>query len=414
MNTAASDLQCDIAICGGGLVGATLALALKQLNFNVLLIEAHAPQAQAHPSFDDRTTALSNGSRRVLEALNVWSLVAREATPIKRIHVSDRGRFGFARLDAAEQGIDALGFVITNRVLGAALWRRLKEQNVATSMPARITDAAVSEGHHAITIAADDGQRTVCARLAVAADGAQSLVRSESGVNAEQWDYQQHALIANVVSQRFHDHVAYERFTPQGPLALLPLNEGRLGLIWTFHPDLAKTMMGLSDAEFLAKLQDAFGFRLGRFTQVGARQMYPLALTRSDTHVAKRLAIVGNAAQSLHPIAGQGFNLGLRDAASLAEVLADGRQEGGASFDPGDGMWLEQYRHWRVSDQQGIVRFTDGLVRVFTQPFAPIKALRDLGLLAFDMMPSAKSALAQLSLGAAGRIPKLARGAKLG
>jgi 2-octaprenyl-6-methoxyphenol hydroxylase len=412
MNTAAQ-VQCDIAICGGGLVGATLALALRQLNFDVLLIEAHAPQAQGHPSFDDRTTALSNGSRRILEALQVWPLVAREATPIKRIHVSDQGRFGFARLDAAEQGIEALGFVITNRVLGAALWRRLKEQDVSAWMPARISNAALNDGRHEISCTTDQGQRTVFAKLAIAADGAQSIVRTEAGINAEQWDYQQHALIANVVTQRFHDHVAYERFTAEGPLALLPLNEGRLGLIWTFHPDMAKTVAAFTDAQFLSKLQDAFGFRLGRFTHVGSRQMYPLSLTRSETHIAKRLAIVGNAAQSLHPIAGQGFNLGLRDAASLAEVLADGRRDSPTAFDPGDGMWLDQYRQWRAADQQGIVRFTDGLVRVFTQPFAPIKALRDLGLLAFDLMPSAKSALAQLSLGAAGRIPKLARGAKL-
>jgi len=413
MNTPASDLHCDIAICGGGLVGATLALALKQIHFDVCLIEAHAAQSQSHPSFDDRTTALSNGSRRILEALEVWPLVAREATSIKRIHVSDQGRFGFARLDAAEQGIEALGFVITNRVVGAALWRRLKERNVTTLTPARILSAALDEQYHEITCTTDEGERRVRAKLAIAADGAQSIVRTEAGVSAEHWDYQQHALIANVVTQRFHEHVAYERFTAQGPLALLPLNEGRMGLIWTFDPDLAHTVAALSDTEFLNRLQDAFGFRLGRFTHVGRRHMYPLSLTRSATHIAQRLAIVGNAAQSLHPIAGQGFNLGLRDAASLVEVLADGRRESGAAFDAGDGMWLDQYRQWRVADQQGIVRFTDGLVRVFTQPFAPVKALRDLGLLAFDVMPSAKSALAQLSLGAAGRIPKLARGAKL-
>jgi 2-octaprenyl-6-methoxyphenol hydroxylase len=386
---------------------------LQQLELNVVLIEAHAPQTQDHPSFDDRTTALSNGSRRILEAVAVWPLVAREASSIKRIHVSDQGRFGFARLDATEQGIEALGFVITNRVLGAALWRRLKERQIATLMPARIVRASLREGHQQLQCMTDQGERTVRAKLAIAADGAQSIVRSEAGVDAERWDYQQHALIANLVSQRFHDHVAYERFTAQGPLALLPLNEGRIGLIWTFAPDVAQTTASLPDAEFLAKLQNAFGFRLGRFTHVGTRQIYPLSLTRSQTHVAQRLAIVGNAAQSLHPIAGQGFNLGLRDAASLAEVLADGRRAAPHGFDPGDGLCLDRYREWRVSDQQGIVRFTDGLVRVFTQPLAPIKALRDIGLLAFDLMPGAKSALAQLSLGAAGRIPKLARGAKL-
>jgi 2-octaprenyl-6-methoxyphenol hydroxylase len=194
---------------------------------------------------------------------------------------------------------------------------------------------------------------------------------------------------------------------------LLPMSEGRLGLIWTFTNEVAPTIAQLDDAAFLARLQDAFGFRLGRFMKVGARQLYPLSLTRADEHVARRLAIVGNAAQTLHPIAGQGFNLGLRDAASLAEVLADARAQRQEEFDPGDGVWLERYREWRIADRTNIVRFTDGLVRLFAQPFGPIKALRDAGLLAFDLMPAAKGALSQLSLGAAGRIPKLARGASL-
>jgi 2-octaprenyl-6-methoxyphenol hydroxylase len=165
--------------------------------------------------------------------------------------------------------------------------------------------------------------------------------------------------------------------------------------------------------DFIARLQDAFGFRLGRFTRVGVRHLYPLSLTRSDEHIAERLAIVGNAAQSLHPIAGQGFNLGLRDAASLAEVLADGRAQADGGFDPGDALLLERYRQWRGADRPNIIRFTDGLVRLFTQPFGPAKLLRDAGMLAFDLMPAAKNALSQLSLGAAGKVPKLARGARL-
>jgi len=247
----------------------------------------------------------------------------------------------------------------------------------------------------------------------VAADGARSTVREGAGIGAETWDYQQMALVTNVFTQRFHDYVAYERFTSAGPLALLPMSEGRVGLIWTFAPDIAEQVAKLDDAAFLARLQEAFGFRLGRFTKAGARQLYPLSLTRSDEHIAERLAVVGNAAQALHPIAGQGFNLGLRDAASLAEVLADGREQAPASFDAGDGLLLNRYREWRESDRGKIVGFTDGLVRLFTQPFGPVKFARDLGLLAFDLMPAAKDAMSQLSLGAAGKIPRLARGAKL-
>jgi len=402
-------VACDVAICGGGLVGATLALALAQLGLAVVLIEAHPFGSSGQPSFDDRTTALSNGSRRIFEALHVWPLLEREATAIRRIHVSDRGRFGFARLDAAEQGLSALGCVVVNRAMGAALWQRLGQSSVRIMAPARVRGMQLVDGRQRI----DCDVGAVEARLAIAADGAQSVLRDAAGIGAKTWNYEQTALVTNVLTQRFHDHVAYERFTPEGPLALLPMSEGRLGLIWTFATEVAPTIAQVEDAAFLARLQDAFGFRLGRFMKVGARQLYPLSLTRADEHVAARLAIVGNAAQTLHPIAGQGFNLGLRDAASLAEVLAEGRAQHKDEFDPGDGMWLERYREWRIADRSNIVRFTDGLVRVFTQPFGPIKALRDVGMLAFDLMPAAKGALSQLSLGAAGRIPKLARGASL-
>jgi 2-octaprenyl-6-methoxyphenol hydroxylase len=407
-------LEVDVAIAGGGLVGASLALALAQLSLRVALIEASRFGDSDQPSFDDRTTALSNGSRRIFEGLGVWPLVERDATPIHRIHVSDQGRFGFARLDAQEQGVAALGHVIVNRALGAALWARLEQEAIDVIAPARVLGMSLS--HHRQRIECEDGgaaPRVLEAKLAVAADGARSTLRAAAGVDASTWDYGQVALVTNVFAQRYHNHVAYERFTPAGPIALLPMSEGRLGLIWTLAPERAQELASLADAAFLARLQSEFGFRLGRFTRVGVRHLYPLALTRAAEHVAPRLAIVGNAAQSLHPIAGQGFNLGLRDAASLAEVLADGLARSGPGFDPGDGLWLEHYREWREDDRRNIVRFTDGLVRLFTQPFGPAKALRDAGMLAFDLMPAAKGALSRLSLGAAGKIPRLARGAPL-
>jgi 2-octaprenyl-6-methoxyphenol hydroxylase len=404
----------DVAIAGGGLVGASLALALARLGLEVALLEASPFGTAAQPSFDDRTTALSNGSQRIFEALGIWPLIERDATAIRRIHVSDKGRFGFARLDAREQGLAALGFVVTNRTMGAALWRRLAEQKVNVIAPARVQSMRLAGDRQRITYdAGAEGPACLEARLAVAADGARSTLRESAGIGAQTWDYEQVALVTNVFSQRFHDHVAYERFTPEGPLALLPMSEGRLGLIWTFPPDVATQMASLDDARFIERLQSAFGFRLGRFTRVGARQLYPLALVRSDEYTAERLAIVGNAAQTLHPIAGQGFNLGLRDAASLAEVLADARARSHEAFDPGDGVLLEHYREWRAADRTNIVRFTDGLVRLFAQPFGPAKLLRDVGMLAFDLMPAAKGALSQLSLGAAGRVPRLARGAQL-
>lgn len=409
-------MRVDVAIAGGGLVGASLALALSSLKLKVVLIEAHPFGSTDQPSFDDRTTALSNGSRRIFQGIGVWPLLEREATPIRRIHVSDQGRFAFARIDAQEQNLQALGFVVINRIMGAALWRRLQEEAVAILAPAKVMSSELKDDRREITCeVGSEATVTVQAKLVIAADGARSIVRESAGIGSTTWDYGQHALVTNVFTQRFHDYVAYERFTPEGPIALLPMSEGRCGLIWTFTPDVAAQMTQLADGAFLERLQQAFGFRLGRFTKAGSRQLYPLALTRADEHVAPRLAVVGNAAQALHPIAGQGFNLGLRDAASIAEVLADALAErrGNEEFDAGDGLLLERYREWRSADRQKIVGFTDGLVRLFSQPFGPVKLARNLGMLAFDLMPSAKDALSQLSLGAAGRIPRLARGAKL-
>lgn len=407
-------MQVDIAIAGGGLVGASLALALSQLDLKVVLIEAHPFGTEGQPSFDDRTTALSNGSRRIFEGIGVWPSIERDATPIRRIHISDRGRFGFARLDAKEQGLAALGHVVVNRTMGAALWHQLAAQAVTVLAPARVTAVELKEGCRTLQCQLSDTQSlSVDAKLVIAADGARSAVREAAGIGAKTWDYDQVALVTNVFTQRFHDYVAYERFTAEGPLAVLPMSDGRSGLIWTLPPQLATAVSKLDDAAFLARLQDTFGFRLGRFTRVGTRQLYPLSLTRSDEHVGQRLAVVGNAAQALHPIAGQGFNLGLRDAASLAEVLADAQAQNSTAFDAGDGLLLDRYRAWREADRGRIVGFTDGLVRLFTQPFGPAKLLRDVGLLAFDLMPVAKDALSQLSLGAAGRIPRLARGARL-
>jgi 2-octaprenyl-6-methoxyphenol hydroxylase len=407
-------MKTDIVIAGGGMVGASLALALAQLGFDITLVEAAPFKTGGSPSFDDRTTALSNGSRRVMEGLGVWPLVQHEATPIRKIHISDRGRFGFARIDAAELKLDSLGLVIANRALGAGLWQRLEASGVRVLAPARVVDYDITADGCRIRLEGDAASNEpVECRLLVAADGAQSAVRKSAGVESSTWDYEQTALTANLTTQVFHNHVAYERFTPHGPIALLPFVEGRVGLVWTLAPKDAAETLALPDAEFLGRLQEAFGMRLGRFLAVGKRQSYPLALTRAEEQVTDRVVILGNAAQGLHPIAGQGFNLGLRDVACLAEVLADARTTAGASVDPGAAALLEQYRVWRQEDRRRIVAFTDGLVRVFRQPFAPVRMLRDVALLAFDLSPQAKQAMSQLSLGAAGRIPRLARGAPL-
>jgi 2-octaprenyl-6-methoxyphenol hydroxylase len=395
----------DIAIAGGGMVGASLAVALEGLGVRTALIEAVPYGAAAQPSFDERTTALSNGSRRILETLGVWSDVASAATPIAKIHVSDRGHFGFARIDAREQGLAALGYVVPNRALGAALWRRLeKRRDLTVFCPAEV--AAISAGEHAVEISVtQDGVASPSARLIIAADGAGSVVRTAFGVAAVTRDYGQTAVITTVLPRKFHDHVAYERFTAEGPMALLPLADGRMTLVLTLPHALAEAALEWPDEKFLEELQRRFGFRLGRFLKVGRRASYPLSLSRAERTSAGRCIIVGNAAQGLHPVAGMGFNLGLRDVATLAELIALHR-ESLADVPPA-------YDVRRAGDRREIIGFTDALVRLFGNPLLPVRGARNLGLLLFDLLPPAKAALSSLSVGAAGHIPKLARGVPL-
>lgn len=399
----------DVAIVGGGMVGASLAVTLRPLGLRVALIESVPLQSDAQPSFDERTTALSNGSRRIFSGLGVWESIAAEAAPIRRIHVSDQGRFGFARIDARDEGVAALGFVVANRVLGAALWERLEHQpGLEVFCPAQVDEVAAETDRVDLRLTRGDG--SVCeltTRLLVAADGAQSSMRSILGIAATTWDYEQSAIVTNVATRKFHDHVAYERFTPTGPLAILPLADGRCTVVWTLAPDVAESTMQLTNDEFLAALQERFGFRLGRFTRVGRRHSYPLALTRAEERVGTRVVIIGNAAQGLHPIAGQGFNLGLRDVATLAEVISE------STATLGEESMLARYDEWRRTDRRSVIAFTDGLIRLFNNPLGSIRAARDLGLLLFDVLPPAKSALSALSLGVTGRLPRLARGMPL-
>ena len=404
---------CDLAIVGGGLVGASLALSLAPLGLKIVLLEAVPPGAgEQHPSFDERTSALANGTVRAFRTLGVWDAMSREAAPIRRIHVSDQGRFGSARVDAAEQGLEALGYVLPNRAIGAALWAALRNAgNVEVIAPARVVGGELAGDRRLVRYEAGDTTQTLTAKLVVAADGIRSGVREQSGIAADHIEYDQTAITAVMTTQRFHDYVAYERFTETGPIAILPLTYGRCGMVWTARPAEAERLLALPDAEFLKEFQQAFGFRLGRFLRIGQRASYPLVLSRAERHVSQRLAVVGNAAQGLHPIAGQGFNLGLRDAMSLAEVIADRRAEG--LDDPGAARVLQDYAEWREVDRRRIVRFTDGLVRLFSTPLGVLKGARSLGLLAFDALPPAKSALARLSVGAAERVPRLARGVPL-
>ena len=401
----------DIAIIGGGMVGASLALAAAAAGRRIVLIEGAVPDARAHPSFDERTTALGNASRRILEGLGVWNTIADHCGVIRAIHVSDAGRLAFARLAAREQGIEAFGFVVPNRVLGNALWEQIRH-NAAISVRMPATVVAVSTDAQGVTLrlaatAAEHGAGpSLRARLAVAADGAHSAVRRDAGITASEADYGQVAIVANVATDVAHDGTAYERFTAAGPLALVPLRDGSYTVVWARSPADAAQSLGATDEEFLKALQQHFGWRAGKFVRTGRRASYPLKLTRADAAVAERTVLIGNAAQSLHPVAGQGFNLALRDVAALAELVA-------AEGDPGAPQLLERFAQDRAADRSGVTRFTDGLIRMFGDSRLPVRVLRDAGLLLFDLLPPAKRALSRVSLGFGGRSPRLARGLPL-
>lgn len=400
-------VEVDVAIVGGGMVGASLALGLRGLGIRVLLIEGVAPGSSGQPSFDDRTTALGNASRRIFDALGVWQAIAPQAAAIRTIHVSDAGRFGFARLRAEEQGIDAFGYVVSNRVLGSVLWEKLSESpDITIKVPARAESIDIDEQGVRLAVVTNAGDREdVRARLVVAADGAHSSVRVAADIEAGVEDYDQVAIVANVSTDRPRDGTAYERFTPTGPLAVLPLHDGSYGVIWSCRPEDAQRVLSLDDDSYLRELQSRFGWRAGKFVRAGRRVSYPLKLTRAATTTATRTVLIGNAAQALHPVAGQGFNLGLRDAAMLAEVIANASEA-----DVGAPTVLQRFAQWRAADRTGVVRFTDGLVRLFGSSRPGVGILRNLGLLMFDLTPPAKSALARVSAGFGGPTPRLARG----
>lgn len=415
--TGAVPIRVDVAIVGGGMVGASLALALGDTNKSVALIEAVPPGDVGQPSFDDRTSALGNGSRRILETLGVWRHLAVHAGAVREIQVSDAGHLGAARLSAAEQGLEALGYVVSNRHIGAALWRQLAARPaIIVRCPARVSAVQLKPGCVRLTVAAanagvDAGADASAAesfeaRVVVAADGALSLVRAAAGIGAAVEDYQQVAVVVHLATDRPSTGVAYERFTTTGPLAVLPLADGRYTVVWTLAPDRASQVLALDDAAFVAELQRCFGWRIGRIQRAGTRSAYPLRLSRAEGMVGARVVLVGNAAQALHPVAGQGFNLGLRDAALLAEIIA-------AAADPGAAAVLESYEARRAADRRGMIGFTDGLVKLFANKRPGVAAARNLGLMLFDLVPGAKSALSRLSWGFGGDTPRLMRGLPL-
>jgi len=424
--------QYDIIIVGGGMVGASLGCALGNKSLKIAIIEAHANVTETPPSYDDRAIALSYGSSQIFRAMGLWEQIGQHVTPITNIHVSDQGHPGATRINSRDEKVDALGYVITASALGKILYQRLQNfDNVDFLRPARLTKLELTDDSAEATLDLEGRAKTLHARLIVAADGGNSSVRSILGITAKAYDYKQTAVTTNLSTSEPHNNVAYERFTGSGPLALLPMQapmnaptqpntdiekparqgaNHRCSLVWTQHKHKTDAVMALDDTAFLQQLQYQFGTRLGQFTQVGKRVSYPLHLIKANAQVQQRLVLIGNAAHMLHPIAGQGFNLGMRDVATLAQIIVecDNNQSDIGSIDT-----LNAYQAWRKQDQRRIIGFTDQLVRVFSNHFTPLAFARNIGLIATDIFPPLKHQLAKHSMGLAGKLPRLARGLPL-
>ncbi len=388
-----------VVIAGGGMVGVSLALALERQvpGLDLTLVEAFplVPpdpgfESSYTPSFDARSTALSYGSCLLYEGWNLWSALASQAQVIDTIHVSERGRFGSTLMRASEYDWPALGYVVENAWLGNRLLQALLAGQVNTVSPARVAGAESCED--GVKLKLDDGH-SLEADLLVVADGAGSGLRDSLGIGRREHRYDQHAIIANVAHRQAHEGRAFERFTPRGPLAMLPLAAAgsearhRSALVWTLPPDLAAELLEADDREFMARLQAEFGYRLGRLEKVGERHSYPLVLVESEEQVRSGVVVMGNAAHALHPVAGQGFNLALRDVACLADCLAAAVQRGQS---PGELEVLLAYRDAQAADQSQTTTFSDRLPELFMQPDAALSALRDFGLFALDLTPGLK------------------------
>lgn len=408
-----SERRHDIVIVGGGLIGASLACALAPTGLDTALVEAVPMRSDKQPSYDEKMLSLAPASQRILDAIGVWPLIAaHDVVAIEHIHVSDRGHFGKTRLSAAELGVTALGYVTPARAIGLGLVQRLAGRDAAVLYcPASVT--AFDTDADGVTVHLDEqgARRRIRARLAVLADGGASASRAMLGIRARRRDYGQSAILCTVTPRAPRANTAFERFTDTGPLALLPGTGNRAAVVWTARNGQVDELTGLADAAFGARLQARFGDWLGALEAPSRRRAYPLTLIEVPDPLHQRALVIGNAAHTIHPVAGQGFNLGLRDVAVLAEVLVS---HAARDADVGHDALLRAYRDWRRRDIANTTRFTDGLIRVFANRRPPLVAGRNIALGILNHLPPAKRALSRRTMGLYGRLPRLARGLPLG
>jgi 2-octaprenyl-6-methoxyphenol hydroxylase len=408
----ANYISVDVAIVGGAMAGATLALGLKALSeslkrpLKIALIEAHHPN-QDHPGFDARSIAIAHGSIFELTRLGLWPKLAHLGTPIDNIHISDRGHMGMTELNAEAFHLNHLGQVVELERIGQVLFKLLDEADISLYCPNKLASVEATIDAQLLTL--DDGTR-LSASLLVAADGVNSKVRAAFKQPLEQVDFGQVAIIANielahVETDKINENWAYERFTNSGPLALLPMSSvkgvERKSLVWALNPDEAKRLLSIPKDQFLIELQQAFGSRAGQFTAVGERYSYPLMLSYMSKPIYHRTVFIGNAAQTLHPIAGQGFNLGLRDLVSLIQVIEQHLldETSAAPADLGSTQVTYAYLNSREKDRKQTMTNIEFLVRGFSNDYWPLVAGRSLGLRMLSWLPPLKTPVARTAMG---------------
>jgi len=407
------DIRADVVVVGAGMAGMTLALALASSGLAVSVIERDDPALWADQAFDGRVSAIAAGSRRVFETLGLWRAMAAEAAPILDIRVTDDDQPFFLHFDHAELGQEPLGHIVENRVIRAALLGAV-DRFPSLTLIAPKGIAAIARDGKAAVVTLDDGQ-TITAPLVVGADGRASRVREGAGINQTEWRYDQAAMVTTVIHQRPHEGVAWERFLTPGPFAILPMSDDDAGrhrssIVWTERSDLVPAFLDLGTADFNGALNERFGDHLGDAAASGPRWSYPLGLSLAEAYVADRLALIGDAAHGIHPIAGQGLNLGIRDAAALAEVVVDAARLG---LDFGMKTVLEDYQRWRRFDNVALAGATDVLNRLFSNSFGPLRLIRGLGLAAVNRFGPARRLFMREAMGLAGDLPRLVRGEAL-
>ncbi len=396
----------DLIIVGGSMVGAALACALGGSRLRVAVVEAsEAPSAVGTGDYDLRVSAITRASQRIFESVGAWdAMAALRVSPFRHMHVWDAGGSGVIHFDSAEVGEATLGHIIENRVVQESLLARLRDfDNVTVLRPAALDVFTV--GSDGVTVRLRDGSE-LDARLLVGADGARSSVRAQAGIAVRGWAYDQTAVVATVRTQRSHEETAWQRFLPNGPLAFLPLGDGSCSIVWTTTPEEAEALLGLGDDEFLRRLSDAFDQRLGPVIATGPRAAFPLRLRHAAQYVQPRLALIGDAAHTIHPLAGQGVNLGLLDAATLAEVLLDAAAR---RRDLGDLAVLRRFERWRKGDNLAMMAAMEGFKRAFGSGLAPVRLLRNAGLGLVNGAGPLKRVFIRHAMGLGGDLPRLAR-----